>query len=76
MMSNRRCTASVTGSTAAAQTSARMPNGRLMKNTQRQSKLSVSQPPMTGPRMGPTMMPTPHQAIALPCCDCGQTSSR
>ena len=43
---------------------ARMPTGRLMKNTQRQLKVSVSQPPSVGPTIGPTMMPAPQIAMA------------
>ena len=43
-----------------------MPTGRLMKNTQRQLKLSVSQPPSVGPMIGPTMMPAPQIAMAWP----------
>ena len=45
---------------------ARMPIGRLMKNTQRQEKLSVSQPPSTGPRIGPRIAPAPQIAITWP----------
>ncbi len=53
-----------------------MPTGRLMKNTQRQSSVSVSQPPSVGPMIGPTMMPAPHIAIAEPCRSFGLMSSR
>ena len=53
-----------------------MPTGRLMKNTQRQLKLSVSQPPSVGPMIGPTMMPAPHSAIAEPWRSLGLMSSR
>ncbi len=45
---------------------ARMPIGRLMKNTQRQEKLSVSQPPSTGPKIGPRIAPAPQIAITWP----------
>jgi len=38
--------------------------------------LSVSQPPSAGPRIGPTVTPTPHIAIAEPCFSRGQVSSR
>ena len=44
--------------------SARMPTGRLTKKTQRQLKVSVSQPPRVGPMIGPTMIPAPQIAIA------------
>ena len=43
------------------------PTGRLIKNTQRQVKLSVSQPPSAGPMIGPSMVPMPQIAIAWPC---------
>ncbi len=56
--------------------SARMPTGRLMRKTQRQSKLSVSQPPSVGPMIGPTMIPAPHIAIACPCRSRGLMSRR
>lgn len=52
-----------------------IPTGRLMKNTQRQLKLSVSQPPRVGPMIGPTMIPAPHSAIAWPCFSRGLMSS-
>ncbi len=52
------------------------PTGTLMKKTQRQLKLSVSQPPSVGPRIGPTMMPAPQIAIAWPCFSRGLMSSR
>ena len=55
---------------------AMMPTGRLMKNTQRQLKLSVSQPPSVGPMIGPTMMPAPHSAMAEPWRSFGLMSSR
>ena len=55
--------------------SANRPTGRLMKNTQRQSKFSVSQPPSIGPRIGPTMMPAPQIAIAWPTFSSGLMSS-
>ncbi len=55
--------------------SANRPTGRLMKNTQRQSKFSVSQPPSIGPRIGPTMMPAPQIAIACPTFCGGLMSS-
>ena len=55
---------------------ARMPTGRLMKNTQRQLKLSVSQPPSVGPTIGPTMMPAPQMAMAEPWRSFGLMSSR
>ena len=45
---------------------ARIPIGRLMKNTQFQEKLSVSQPPSTGPKIGPRIAPAPHSAITWP----------
>lgn len=54
---------------------AKTPTGRLMKKTQRQSKLSVSQPPSSGPRIGPTMMPAPQIAIAWPTFSRGLMSS-
>ena len=47
-----------------------------MKNTQRQLKLSVSQPPSVGPMIGPTMMPAPQMAIAWPWRSFGLMSSR
>ena len=34
------------------------------------------QPPMMGPRIGPTMAPMPKIAIATPCCFGGNASSR
>src|SRR6185503_3628380 len=40
------------------------PTGRLTRNTQRQLKLSVSQPPSTGPRIGPIITPIPNIAMA------------
>jgi hypothetical protein len=43
---------------------AKIPTGRLTMNTQRQLKLSVSQPPITGPKIGPIMIPPPNSAIA------------
>ena len=43
------------------------PTGRLMKKTQRQLYVSVSQPPSVGPRIGATTMPAPQIAIAAPC---------
>ena len=48
-----------------------MPTGRLTKNTKRQLKVSVSQPPSVGPMIGPTMMPAPQIAIAWPCSSFG-----
>ena len=54
---------------------ARIPIGRLMKNTQRQSRLSVSQPPSAGPRIGPSTAPAPQTAIAWPCFSGGLMSS-
>jgi hypothetical protein len=54
---------------------ARMPIGRLMKNTQRQSRLSVSQPPRAGPRIGPSTAPAPQMAMAEPCFSGGLMSS-
>ncbi len=44
-----------------------MPTGRLMKNAQRHVKLSVIQPPSTGPSAGPTMTPIAKMPCALPC---------
>ena len=49
----------------------RMPKGRLTKNTQRQEKLSVSQPPSVGPMIGPSMTPMPQMAMAWPRCSNG-----
>ncbi len=46
-----------------------------MKKTQRQSKFSVSQPPSSGPRIGPTMIPAPQIAIAWPTFSRGLMSS-
>jgi len=43
------------------------PTGMFTRNTQRQSKLSVSQPPSTGPRIGPIITPPPNSAIARAC---------
>ena len=54
---------------------AKAPTGTLMKNTQRQSKFSVSQPPSIGPRIGPTMMPAPQIAMAWPTRAGGLMSS-
>ncbi|MNN65754.1 hypothetical protein D3C81_1812790 [compost metagenome] len=42
------------------------PMGRLMKNTQRQLRLSVNQPPSMGPSTGPTITDTPNRAMAEP----------
>ncbi|MNN90220.1 hypothetical protein D3C81_2081350 [compost metagenome] len=47
------------------------PIGRLMKNTQRQLRCSVSQPPSIGPNTGPTMTDTPNRATADPRSFCG-----
>ena len=55
---------------------ARTPIGRLMKNTQRQLRLSVSQPPRAGPSMGPSTAPAPQTAMAWPCFSGGLMSSR
>ena len=46
-----------------------------MKKTQRQSQVSVSQPPSVGPTMGPIITPLLQIAIAEPCCSRGQVSS-
>ncbi|MNB89119.1 hypothetical protein D3C76_610400 [compost metagenome] len=42
------------------------PMGKLIKNTQRQLRCSVSQPPSIGPSTGPTMTETPNSATAEP----------
>ena len=46
-----------------------------MKKTQRQFWYSVSQPPSVGPRIGPSITPTPQTAIAAVCFSRGQVSS-
>ena len=55
---------------------ARIPIGRLMKNTHRQSRLSVSQPPRPGPSSGPSTAPAPQTAMAWPWRSGGLMSSR
>ena len=55
---------------------ARMPTGRLTRNTARQLNDSVSQPPSVGPMIGPIMMPAPKIAIACPSFSRGLMSSR
>src|SRR5688500_19346517 len=45
----------------------RMPNGRLMMNTHRQFRYSVSHPPSTGPRIGPSRPPAEKIVMALAC---------
>ncbi|MNR48792.1 hypothetical protein D3C85_1680780 [compost metagenome] len=47
------------------------PIGKLMKNTQRQLRCSVSQPPSIGPSTGPTITDTPNKATAEPRSFCG-----
>ncbi len=74
--SKRRTTRSARGSQAAQPRKATMPTGRLMKKTQRQSQLSVSQPPSVGPMIGPTMIPAPQSAMACPAFSRGLMSSR
>ena len=59
----------------AMSSAASAPIGRLIRNTQRQSKLSVSQPPRTGPAMGPIITPAPKIAIAVPCFSRGLMSN-
>src|SRR5450830_2031327 len=49
--------------------------GILMKKTQRQLQLSVSQPPKVGPRIGPIITPMPQMAMAEPCFSRGLMSS-
>jgi hypothetical protein len=50
----------------AVMANASTPTGRLMKKTQRQEKLSVSQPPSSGPKIGPRIAPAPQMAITWP----------
>ena len=57
-------------------TAASAPTGRLTRNTQRQSKLSVSHPPSTGPMIGPIMIPPPNSAIARAWRSGGLMSNR
>ena len=45
------------------------PSGRLIRNTQRQLKFSVSQPPRIGPIIGPTITLAPNSAIARGCSE-------
>ena len=52
-----------------------MPTGTLIRNTQRQDQVSVSQPPSIGPRIGAKMMPTATTENARPRCD-GSNVSR
>ena len=54
------------GISAKSMKKATMPTGRLTRNTARQLKVSVSQPPSVGPMMGPNMMPAPKIAMAWP----------
>ena len=54
------------GSTIAAYTTARMPIGTLIRKIQCQLATSISQPPMIGPKIGPSSMGTPSTAITRP----------
>jgi len=57
--SKRRFLISVWGMKSTSMATQTAPTGTLTKNTQRQSKVSVSQPPNDGPMIGATMMPMP-----------------
>ena len=54
----------------------RMPIGILIKKIQCHDQLSVIQPPMSGPMMGPNIVPMPKIAMAVPCCAGGKVSSK
>ncbi len=69
--SKLRCRRSERGRKKISPARASRPTGRLTKNTKRQLSDSVSQPPSTGPMIGPTMIPAPQIAIARPCSSLG-----
>jgi hypothetical protein len=50
------------------------PTGTLMRNTQRQLKLSVIQPPSVGPSTGATTVATAVSENAVPRCAGGNVS--
>lgn len=53
-----------------------MPTGTLMKNTQRQEKLSVMNPPSVGPMAGARTTAIPYVANAIPRFCGGNVSAR
>src|SRR5271169_6268879 len=56
--------------------SERIPTGTLMKKIQRQSKLSVIQPPRVGPTAGATTTAMPYTENAKPRFSGGKVSAR
>jgi hypothetical protein len=52
------------------------PTGMLMKNTHRQLKLSVMNPPRVGPIAGARTTAIPYTAIAMPRLAGGNVSAR